>query len=67
MLNSLTPDNNIEVTNWISSGISPEKIKPFDPSLTLIIFSLGNGKVSIKFNNSVLVQQNSFSKILSTK
>ena len=47
MLNLLTLDNNKKVTNWISTGVSPEKIKPFDTNLTSTVTNLGNGKVSL--------------------
>ena len=49
MLNLLTLDNNKKVTNWISTGVSPEKIKPFDTNLTSTVTNLGNGKVSLIF------------------
>ena len=54
-------DNSKNVTNWISTGSSPEKIKPFDTSLATIMSNLANGKVNLKFNNSVLAQTNSSS------
>ena len=41
----------------MSIEISPEKIKPFDPSLALIMSNLGNGRVSKIFNNSVSEQK----------
>ena len=37
MYNSLILDNNKKVTNWISTGVSTEKIKPFDVNLALIM------------------------------
>ena len=37
--------------------MSPETIKSFDPSLATILSNLGNGRVNIKFSNSVLVQK----------
>ena len=49
MLNLLTLDNNKKVTNWISTGVSPEKNKPFDTNLTSTVTNLGNGKVSLIF------------------
>ena len=63
MLDSLTLDNNNKkkkknVTSRISARISLEKIKQFDSSLTPIMFNLGNGKIILKSNNSVLEQQN---------
>ena len=57
MLNSLVLDNNIKVTNWISTGVLP--FKPFDVNLAPTLTNLANGKVSLKLNNSVLVQKNS--------
>ena len=40
MINSLTLHNNNKVTNWISTGISPKKIKQLDPSLPPIMSNL---------------------------
>ena len=37
MLNLLILDNNKKVINWISTGVSPEKIKPFDTNFELTI------------------------------
>ena len=54
--NSLILDSNKEVIYWIFTGILPENIKPFDSNLELTMFSLANGKVILKFNNSVLAQ-----------
>ena len=34
MLSSVILDSNRKVTDWISTGISSEKIKPFDTDLT---------------------------------
>ena len=56
MLSLLKWDNNNKVNNWISTGISSEKIKPFDSSLAPIMSDLANDRVSIKFNNIALVQ-----------
>ena len=36
MLSSLRLDSNKKVTNWISTGVLPEKIKPFELSLNLV-------------------------------
>ena len=58
MLNSLIWDNNKNVTSWILTGISSESIKPFDTNIEPTMSNLGNGKVVLKFNNSVLVQKN---------
>ena len=57
MSNSLILDNSKKVTNWISTRVSPEKIKPL--ILTLhwlrLIYS-----ISLKFNKSVLLQKKFF-------
>ena len=58
MLNSITLDNK-KVTNWISTGISPVKITPFDTCLIMIMSNFANDRVSIKFKKSVLMQRNS--------
>ena len=62
MLISIILDSNKKdkkVTYWISSGISSEKNKPFDSNFKLTIYNLANGRVILKFNNSVLVQKSS--------
>ena len=61
IFNSLTLDSNKRVTNWISNGVSQEKIKPFDANLCPTMTNLANGQVSLKLNSSVLVQKNSSS------
>ena len=53
VLSSLTLDNNKKVANSISTRISPEKIKPFDTNLEPTMSNLANGRVILKFNNSV--------------
>lgn len=59
MLNSLTFNNsNNKFTRWASTGISSEKSKLLDSSLALVWSNLGKGRLKIKLNNSVLVQQN---------
>ena len=60
MLSSLILDSNKKVTNWISTGISSEKIKPFDTNLEPAMSNLANGRVILKFNKSVLVKKNFF-------
>ena len=55
ILSSLILDSNKRVTNWILTGISSEKIKPFDTNLEPTMSNLANGRVTLKFNNSVLV------------
>lgn len=52
MLSSLTVDNN-KVNNWIS----PEKIKPNDTKLESTLSNLANGRIILKFNNSVFVHK----------
>ena len=61
VFNLQTLDSNKEATNWISTGISLGKIRPFDLTLAPTMPNVANGRVSLKFNNSVLVQQSSFS------
>ena len=54
MLSFLILDSNRKVTDSIWTGISYEKIKPFDTGLELTISNLANGRVNLKFSNSVL-------------
>ena len=56
MLSSLILDSNKKVTSWISTGISSEKIKPFDTNLEPTMINLAKGRVTL-FNNSVLVER----------
>ena len=42
-LPALTMDGKKNVTSWTSTGISPEKMKPCDFCLALIMSNLGNG------------------------
>ena len=44
-------------TGWIPTGVSAKEIKPFDVSLATTLTDLANGRRSLKFNNSVLVQK----------
>ena len=53
MLSLLTLDNNNKVTNWIETGMSSEKIKLFDNNLEPTVSNIANGRVILKFNNSV--------------
>ena len=46
MLSSLILDSNRKVTNWISTGISSEKIKPFDTVLEPKMCDLANGRAN---------------------
>ena len=64
MFISLILDSSEKVTNWISTGISSEKLKPFDTNLEPTMSNLANGRVILKYNNSVLVQ-NFFSSLCS--
>ena len=57
MLSSLILDNNKKLTNWISTGMSSEKIKLFDTNLEPTMSNLDNDRGTLKFNNSVLVQK----------
>ena len=57
MLRSLLLDSNRKVTDWILTRISTEKIKPFDTGLEPTMSILANGRINLKFNNSVLVQR----------
>ena len=43
----------------MTTGASPGKIEPFDTSLDPIMSNLANGRVILKFNSFVLVQENS--------
>ena len=58
MFSFLILDSNNKVTNWISTGISSEKIKSLDTNLQSTMSNLANGKVILKFNNSGLVKKN---------
>ena len=64
MLNKPILDNNKKklVSNWISTEVSAEKIKikPFNVNLAPAMTDLANGRVSLKFNNSVLMQKSSY-------
>ena len=57
MFNSLTLDNSKKVTNGISIGASPEKIKPFDATHATMMSNLANAQLSRKFNKSVVLQK----------
>ena len=53
ILSSLTLDNDKKVTNWTLTGISSEKIKPFDTNPELTMSNLVNGRVILKLYFSV--------------
>ena len=55
MLNSLVLDVNKKITNWFTTRVSPKKIKPYDANLAPTMTNIANGRVSLKFNNSVLM------------
>ena len=55
MLSSIMLDSDKKVTDWISTGISSENIKLFDTNLEIIMYNLSNGRLELKFSNSVLV------------
>ena len=55
MLSSLTLDSNKNFTNWISTGIWSEKVKPFNTNLESMVI-IANDKVILKSNNSVLLK-----------
>ena len=57
ILSSLMLDSNKKVTNWMSTGISSEKINPFNANLKPTMSNLANGRIILKLNNSVLVQK----------
>ena len=57
MVSFLILDSNRKVNNWISTGISSEKNEPFNTGLEPTMFNLANGRINLKFNNSVLVQK----------
>ena len=57
MLSSIILDSNKSVTNWMSTRISSEKIKPYDTNLEPTMSNLANGRVTLKFNNFILKQK----------
>ena len=57
MLSSIILDSNKSVTNWMSTRISSEKLKPYDTNLDPTTSNLANGRVTLKFNNFILVQK----------
>ena len=57
LLSSLILNSNKKITNWISTGISSEKIKLFDINLEPTMSNLANSKVVLKFNNYLSVQK----------
>ena len=61
MFSSLILNSNKKITNWISTGISSEKTKAFNTDLEPTMSNLANGRVTLKFNNSVLVRKSSSS------
>ena len=61
ILSSLILDSNKNIFNWILTGISSKKIKASDCNIEQTMSNLANGRVILKFNNSVLVQKSSSS------
>ena len=57
MLSSIILDSNKSVTNWMSTRISSGKIKPYDTNLEPTMSNLANRRVTLKFNNFILVQK----------
>ena len=57
MPRSLILDNKRKVTKWILTGILSEIINPLDTNLEPTMSNLTNGKLILKFNNSVIVQK----------
>ena len=51
MLNLLTLDNNKNVTNWISTGVSTEKFKLFDTNFAPTLTNLANGRVRLTLSD----------------
>ena len=60
MASFLKLDSNRIVTNWMFTGISSIKIKPFDTGYESTMSNLAKNRVHLKFNNSAL-EQKSFS------
>ena len=54
--NLCNPDY-IKVAFWRSIGISTEKIEPFEIDNAPEVNYSNEGKISIKFNNNLLIQQ----------
>ena len=61
---SLMLNSNKKVTNWISTGKTSEKTKPFDTNPEWTVSNLSNGRVIFKFVKPVFVQKN-FSSLYS--
>ena len=61
MLSFLLLDSNEKGTSWISTRVSSEKIKQLDSNLEPTMSNLSNGRVKLKFNNTVLMQKSSSS------
>ena len=57
MLSSLILGSNKRITNWISTRISSEKIKPFGTNLEPTMSNSTNTRVTLKFSNSGLVKK----------
>ena len=48
ILSALILDGNENITNWISTRTSFEKVKPFDINLKATMSDLANGRVILK-------------------
>ena len=57
MLSSLIIDSNKKANHWILNEISSETIKPFLMNVEVTFFYLANGRIILKFNNSVLIRK----------
>ena len=57
MFSSLISDSHKEVSNWISTGISSGNFKTFDTNLERTMSNLANDRITLKLNNSALVQK----------
>ena len=63
VLSSIILDSNKKFTNWILIRISSEKNEPFDINLKATMSNLASGREILKFNNSILMQKSSYSKV----
>ena len=50
-------DSNNRFSNWIPTRLLSEKVELFDTNLRPNMSNLSNGKLILKFNNSVLLQK----------
>ena len=59
-LSSLILNSKKKVTKWISTGISFQKIKPFDAGPEPTMSNLANVRVNLKLDNSVFIAKKKF-------